>query len=75
MITLLDALSGYTDNVRTEAYNLKLSERLWMSVEDYVVKKGIDGGRVSGQGLENPNRSLTTRVQKAGPRIGESRLK
>jgi outer membrane protein OmpA-like peptidoglycan-associated protein len=45
------ALSGYTDNVGTEAYNLKLSERRWMSVKDYVVKKGIDGGRVSGQGF------------------------
>ena len=45
------ALSGYTDNVGTEAYNLKLSDRRWMSVKDFVVKKGIDGGRVSGQGF------------------------
>jgi OOP family OmpA-OmpF porin len=45
------ALSGYTDNVGTEAYNLKLSDRRWMSVRDYVVKKGVEGGRVSGQGF------------------------
>jgi outer membrane protein OmpA-like peptidoglycan-associated protein len=45
------ALSGYTDNVGTEAYNLKLSDRRWMSVKDYVVKKGVEGGRVSGQGF------------------------
>ena len=28
-----------------------LSNRRWMSVRDYVVKKGVDGGRVSGQGF------------------------
>ena len=44
-------LSGYTDNVGTEAYNLKLSDRRWMSVKDYVVKKGVDSSRVSGQGF------------------------
>ena len=45
------ALSGHTDNVGTEAYNLKLSDRRWMSVRDYVVKKGVESGRVSGQGF------------------------
>jgi len=45
------SLSGYTDNVGTEAYNLKLSERRWMSSKDYLVKKGVDSGRVSGQGF------------------------
>jgi len=45
------ALSGYTDNVGTDAYNLKLSDRRWMSVRDYVVKKGVESGRVSGQGF------------------------
>jgi len=45
------ALSGHTDNVGTEAYNLKLSDRRWMSVRDYVVKKNVEGGRVSGQGF------------------------
>ena len=45
------ALSGFTDSVGTEAYNLKLSDRRWMSVRDYVVKKGVEGGRVSGQGF------------------------
>jgi outer membrane protein OmpA-like peptidoglycan-associated protein len=28
-----------------------LSERRVASVKDYVVKKGVDGGRVSGQGF------------------------
>jgi OmpA-OmpF porin, OOP family len=45
------ALSGHTDNVGTEAYNMGLSNRRWTSVRDYVVKKGVEGGRVSGQGF------------------------
>jgi outer membrane protein OmpA-like peptidoglycan-associated protein len=45
------ALSGHTDNIGTEAYNLKLSDRRWMSVRDYAVRKGVEGGRVSGQGF------------------------
>ena len=45
------ALAGFTDNVGTEAYNMGLSNRRWMSVRDYAVKKGVEGGRVSGQGF------------------------
>jgi outer membrane protein OmpA-like peptidoglycan-associated protein len=45
------SLSGHTDNVGSEAYNQGLSERRVASVKDYVVKKGVDGGRVSGQGF------------------------
>jgi OOP family OmpA-OmpF porin len=44
-------LSGHTDNIGTEAYNQKLSERRVNSVRDYVVKKGIDNSRISGQGF------------------------
>ncbi|MPZ77505.1 MAG: OmpA family protein [Deltaproteobacteria bacterium] len=44
-------LSGHTDNVGTEAYNKKLSERRVNAVRDYVVKKGIGRGRISGQGF------------------------
>jgi OOP family OmpA-OmpF porin len=45
------ALSGYTDNIGTEAYNMGLSNRRWMSVRDYVVKHGVSSSRVSGQGF------------------------
>jgi len=45
------SLSGHTDNVGAEAYNQALSERRVGSVKDYVVKKGVDGSRVSGQGF------------------------
>ncbi|HEY7321441.1 MAG TPA: OmpA family protein [Candidatus Binatia bacterium] len=45
------ALAGFTDNIGTEAYNMGLSNRRWMSVRDYVVKHGVDSSRVSGQGF------------------------
>ena len=45
------ALSGHTDSVGTDAYNQKLSERRVNSVKDYVVKKGVESGRISGQGF------------------------
>ena len=44
-------LSGHTDSVGTEAYNQRLSERRVNAVREYVVKKGVDGGRISGQGF------------------------
>jgi OmpA-OmpF porin, OOP family len=44
-------LSGHTDNVGSDAYNQALSERRTASVKDFVVGKGVDGGRVSGQGF------------------------
>ena len=43
--------AGYTDNVGTEAYNQALSERRVNSTRDYIVKKGVDGSRISGQGF------------------------
>jgi OOP family OmpA-OmpF porin len=45
------SLSGHTDNVGTDAYNQKLSERRASSARDYVVKKGVEGGRISAQGF------------------------
>jgi OOP family OmpA-OmpF porin len=45
------SLSGHTDSIGTEAYNIKLSERRVNSVRDYVVKKGVEPSRISGQGF------------------------
>jgi OOP family OmpA-OmpF porin len=45
------SLSGHTDSIGTDAYNQRLSERRVNSVRDYVVKKGVDSTRVSGQGF------------------------
>jgi outer membrane protein OmpA-like peptidoglycan-associated protein len=44
-------LSGHTDNVGSDAYNQALSERRVGSVRDYVSGKGVESGRVSGQGF------------------------
>jgi OmpA-OmpF porin, OOP family len=44
-------LSGHTDNVGSDAYNQKLSERRVAAVREYAVKKGVDAGRISGQGF------------------------
>jgi OmpA-OmpF porin, OOP family len=44
-------LAGHTDSVGTEAYNQRLSERRVNSIRDYVVKKGVDSARISGQGF------------------------
>ena len=45
------SLSGHTDNIGTEAYNQRLSERRVSAVQGYIVKKGVESSRVSGQGF------------------------
>ena len=45
------SLSGHTDNVGTDAYNQRLSERRVASVQDYVIKKGVGSESISGQGF------------------------
>lgn len=44
-------LAGHTDSIGTEAYNRALSERRVNSVKQYLVKKGVDASRISGQGF------------------------
>ena len=44
-------LAGHTDNIGTEAYNQRLSERRANSAKDYLVKRGVDASRVSAQGF------------------------
>ena len=49
-------IQGYTDNKGSVESNQKLSERRAKSVMDYLVKKGIDKGRLTakGFGISNP---------------------
>lgn len=49
-------VTGYTDNIGTEAYNKKLSLRRAEAVRDYLVSLGVDPGKleVSGEGMSNP---------------------
>lgn len=43
-------IAGHTDNVGKEADNLRLSQQRADAIREYVIKKGIDGARVSAKG-------------------------
>lgn len=43
-------ISGHTDNVGTDAYNQKLSERRAVAVKDYMASKGVDETRMTTEG-------------------------
>lgn len=49
-------ITGYTDRLGSPKYNQKLSERRANSVREYLVSKGVDGGRLKayGKGEQNP---------------------
>ena len=40
-------LEGYTCSIGTKAYNLRLSRRRALAVKDYLVRRGVDGGRLA----------------------------
>lgn len=46
----LIVVTGHTDRIGADAYNLKLSERRAAAVRDYLVKQGVDSGRVQSVG-------------------------
>ena len=49
-------LTGHTDRLGSDAYNQRLSERRAKTVKNYLVKKGVDGGKItdSGRGEREP---------------------
>ena len=53
---------GHTDNIGTEAYNQKLSERRANTVKEYLVSKGVEKNRIytEGKGLKDPIASNKT---------------
>lgn len=55
-------ISGHTDNVGADAYNLQLSQRRAQSVFNYLVENGIDARRLSpkGYGASKPLALNTT---------------
>jgi outer membrane protein OmpA-like peptidoglycan-associated protein/Mg-chelatase subunit ChlD len=54
--TLQIALHGHTDNVGDDAKNMELSQKRANAVKDYLVKQGIEAGRIvaTGFGEEKP---------------------
>lgn len=54
--TLKIEISGHTDNIGTATYNQKLSEDRAKAVVDYMLRKGIDAGRLKymGYGFTRP---------------------
>jgi outer membrane protein OmpA-like peptidoglycan-associated protein len=49
------SLSGYTDNEGNELANIGLSGRRWTAVKQYLVTKGIEDSRISGQAFGESN--------------------
>ena len=49
-------ITGYTDRLGSDQYNLKLSQRRAEAVRDYLIGKGVDGSRLKayGKGEANP---------------------
>jgi outer membrane protein OmpA-like peptidoglycan-associated protein len=68
---------GHTDNVGSDAYNQKLSERRASSVSDYLISQGVSSGRIStkGMGETDPKVPNDTKAHQAENRRVELVLK
>ena len=60
-------LAGHTDNIGSEEYNMKLSEKRAKAVMEYFVRKGIDPNRFTtkGFGFTEPVASNDTKEGRA----------
>jgi OmpA-OmpF porin, OOP family len=58
-------VEGHTDNVGTNESNLLLSERRSQAVREYLVKKGITGGRIMFKGF-GEDKPITDNATKEG---------
>ena len=69
-------VEGHTDNVGGRQYNLDLSERRAKSVEEYLIKKGVDAKRLrhKGFGFERPVATNATPLGRAKNRRVEFNL-
>jgi len=66
-------LSGHTDNIGSEEFNLKLSTKRAEAVKDYLINKGIAAERITAKGFgetmpiapndTEQNRALNRRVE------------
>jgi OOP family OmpA-OmpF porin len=62
-------ITGYTDRLGSTKYNLKLSERRAKAVREYLVSKGVDGGRLKAYGKGEQNPVVTDCKQKKKPEL------
>lgn len=70
-------VSGHTDSVGTEGYNQGLSERRANSVKDYLLRKGVESGRLStyAYGESKPIATNDTEEGRAQNRRAETRTR
>lgn len=70
------SIEGHTDNVGSNEFNQKLSERRTNSVKNYLVSKGIDAGRLTatGFGEQQPVATNSTNAGRAKNRRVELKL-
>ena len=61
------SVTGHTDSIGTEAYNLKLSQRRAQAVVDYLVQRGVNPSIIQarGMGKSNPIASNATPAGRA----------
>lgn len=69
-------LSGYTDNVGSQTYNLKLSKDRAEAVKDYLISQGVNESQIvaEGFGKDNPIASNATEAGRAMNRRVEFKL-
>ena len=68
-------LVGYTDDIGTDQYNMKLSERRAMAVKDYLIKEaGVSSSRITAVGHGKADPVTITRQRKEGPGTEGSRF-
>ncbi len=58
-------ISGHTDSMGSDSYNMNLSHRRAMSTRDYLVKSGIDAGRLETEG-RGESQPIATNETKSG---------
>ncbi|MCX8491989.1 MAG: OmpA family protein, partial [Cyclobacteriaceae bacterium] len=74
--TLQVEIAGHTDNLGSDSYNLKLSQRRAKAVTNYLVKKGVSQDRISTTffGETNPIDTTNTKAGNAKNRRVEFKI-
>jgi outer membrane protein OmpA-like peptidoglycan-associated protein len=68
-------ISGHTDNVGTEQYNVELSEKRARSVYNYLIDKGIDPKRLSYEGYGESDPIATNETEEGRAKNRRTEIK